>query len=146
VDPLGLVSKAGVWYLVAQFDGELRSFRVERIRTANELGEHFERPADFDLERYWTESSARFAQSSRSADCIVTLRVRNNAIDRVTAYWPGEVVARHARDSLVRITFPGSEIAVFHLIAWADAAALVEPADLRDAIVERARRALRRYA
>lgn len=145
VEPLGLVSKAGVWYLVARYDGELRSFRVERIRTADELAEHFDRPADFDLERYWTESSARFAQSSRSADFVVTLRVRNNAIDRVTAYWPGEVVARRARDSVVRVTFPGSEIAVFQLIAWADAAALVEPADLRDAIVERARRALRRY-
>ncbi len=145
VDPLGLVSKAGVWYLVARCDSELRSFRVERIRSVEELAEHFERPADFDLERYWSESSARFAQASRNADFVVTLRVRNDAIDRITAYWPGEVVARRTRDSLIRLTFPGPEIAIFQLIAWADAIALVEPADLRDEIITRARRTLRRF-
>ncbi|HET6274570.1 MAG TPA: YafY family protein [Candidatus Cybelea sp.] len=145
VDPLGLVSKAGVWYLVARHAGELRSFRVDRIRTADELTEHFERPADFDLERYWRETSARFAHASRSADLMVTLRVRNDAIERVTAYWPGEVVARRTRDSLIRVTFPGHEIAVFQLIAWADAATLVEPSELREEIVVRARRTLRRF-
>ena len=40
-DPLGLVSKAGVWYLVARCDHDLRSFRVERIRSVEELTERF---------------------------------------------------------------------------------------------------------
>lgn len=146
IDPLGLVSKAGVWYLVARYDEELRSFRVERIRSADELAERFERPDEFDLEQYWSESSARFAQTSRSADCVVTLRARHDALERITAYWPAEIVSRRAHDALVRITFPGSEIAVFHLLAWSDAAALVEPAELRDAVIAAARRALKRYA
>ena len=107
------------------------SRRTDRAR-ADELAEHFERPADFDLERYWSESSARFAEASRGADCVVTLRVRNDALDRVTALLAGEIVARRARDSLVRVTFPGHEVALFQLIAWADAATLVEPVELRD--------------
>ncbi len=145
VDPLGLVSKAGVWYLVARHDGALRSFRVDRIRSADELVERFHRPGDFDLERYWAESSARFAEASRSADCVVTLRVRNEAVERVTSYWPAEVVARRARDSFVQVTFPGAEMAVFHALAWADIAELEGSPELRDAVVHRARRALRRY-
>ncbi|MGB8908389.1 MAG: YafY family protein [Candidatus Cybelea sp.] len=145
VDPLGLVSKAGVWYLVARDGEELRSFRAERIRTADELAEHFERPDEFDLERYWSESSARFAQASRSADCVVTLRARHEALDRITAYWPAEILSRRERDAIVRVTFPGQEIAVFHLLAWCDAAALLEPAELRSAVIAAARRALKRY-
>jgi hypothetical protein len=34
VDPYGLVSKAGIWYLVADQDGEPRLFRVSRVLSA----------------------------------------------------------------------------------------------------------------
>jgi predicted DNA-binding transcriptional regulator YafY len=146
IDPLGLVSKAGVWYLVARSDGELRSFRVERVAGAHELAERFDRPEDFDLERHWAESSARFAETSRSADCAVTLRVSNDALERVTSYWPAEVLSRDAREALVRVTFPGTDAAIFMALAWSDSATLVEPAALREEIVKRARRALERYA
>lgn len=146
VDPLGLVSKAGVWYLIARCNDDLRSFRVERVRSAGELAERFERPKDFDLERYWRESSARFNEVSRSADCIVTLRAVNDALERITFYWPAEIVTRGARESLVRLTFPGKEVALFQALAWSDVATLLEPAELRDAVVSRARQALTRYA
>ncbi len=146
VDPLGLVSKAGVWYLIARYGDDLRSFRVERIRDAQELTERFERPPEFDLERHWADSSARFAEASRGADYSATLRVRGDAIERLTAYWPAEVVSRDGEDEpLVRVTFPGFEIAIFQAIAWSDVASVVEPTPLRDAIAERARRALERY-
>ncbi|HEY1868630.1 MAG TPA: YafY family protein [Candidatus Cybelea sp.] len=146
VDPLGLVSKAGVWYLVARSDGEPRSFRVERIRSVEELAERFERPPDFDLERFWSESSARFAQASRSADCTVLLRASHEALERLTLYWPAEIESRGERDALVRVTFPGREVALFQLLAWSDAAMLVEPAELRREVAARARQALKRYA
>jgi predicted DNA-binding transcriptional regulator YafY len=146
VEPLGLVAKAGVWYLIARSDGELRSFRVERVASAQKLPERFERPADFDLERYWAESSARFAEASRSADCVVTLHAANDALERITYYWPAEIVSEGARESIVRVTFPGREVAVFQAIAWSEVATLVEPDELREAIVRRARRALERHA
>jgi predicted DNA-binding transcriptional regulator YafY len=138
VDPLGLVSKAGVWYLVARHDGELRSFRVDRIRSAQELAQRFERPAAFDLERYWRESSARFTESSRSSDVVVTLRARRDALERLSAYWPVEILTKEQRDALIRVTFPGSELALFQAMAWSD--------ELRDAVIARARQALERYA
>lgn len=145
VDPLGLVSKAGVWYLVARSDGELRSFRVDRVRSAHELSERFDRPASFDLERYWRESSARFNESSRSTDCAVLLRVFAEAVERVSLYWPAEIESRDNREALVRVTFPGKDVALFHLLAWSDVATLVEPAEFRSEVVARARQALERY-
>jgi len=146
VDPLGLVSKAGVWYLVARYGEELRSFRVDRMRSAEELAQRFERPAAFDLERYWRESSARFKETSRSADCIVLLRARADAVERVSAYWPAELVSLDGASALLRVTFPGREVATFALVAWSDVATLVEPEELREALVARARRTLERYA
>jgi len=146
VEPLGLVAKAGVWYLIARSGGELRSFRVERVASAQKLSERFERPADFDLERYWAESSARFAEASRSADCVVTFRAANDALQRVSYYWPAEIVSEGARESMVRVTFPGREVAVFQAIAWSEVATLVEPDELREAIARRARQALERHA
>lgn len=146
VDPLGLVSKAGVWYLVARANAELRSFRVERIRGVEELSERFERPENFDLEKYWSESSARYAQTSRSDECAVLLRAPQESLDRLTFYWPTEIESRGERDALVRVTFPGREVALFQLLAWSDAATLLEPAELRREVVARARQALKRYA
>jgi predicted DNA-binding transcriptional regulator YafY len=146
VDPLGLVSKAGVWYLVARCGEELRSFRVDRIRSVEELTLRFERPTSFDLERYWRESSARFNEASRSGDCVVLLRTRGDALERVSAYWPAEVVSQDKAGTLLRVTFPGTEIALFQLVAWSEVATLVEPEELREALVARARRTLDRYA
>ncbi|HVR47384.1 MAG TPA: YafY family protein [Candidatus Binatia bacterium] len=146
VDPLGLVSKAGVWYLVARCGEELRSFRVDRIRGVQELTQRFERPESFDLERYWRESSARFNEASRSADCVVLLRAPSDALERLSLYWPAEVVSQDKTGALLRVTFPGAEIALFQLVAWSEVATLVEPEELREALVARARRTLDRYA
>jgi predicted DNA-binding transcriptional regulator YafY len=63
LEPLGLVVKAGVWYLVARpaAGGEPRTYRVARVEDAV-AGEPFERP-DFDLASWWAQTSARFERS-----------------------------------------------------------------------------------
>jgi predicted DNA-binding transcriptional regulator YafY len=146
IEPLGLVSKAGVWYAIARTSGEMRSYRVERIRAIEELPERFERPQEFDLEVYWRESTRRFAQESRSETCVATMRVRADALERVTeSYWTAEIVSTGDGDALVRVTFPGNDAAVFQAIAWVDCAHVVEPAELRDLVVARARQAYDAY-
>jgi len=50
VDPLGLIAKAGVWYLIARESekGE-RTFRIGRIAAARITRVRFSRPTDFNL-------------------------------------------------------------------------------------------------
>ncbi len=60
VEPLGLVLKGGVWYLVARRETGFRTYRLSQIQSLAPLDEHFERPADFDLPRHWRESTATF--------------------------------------------------------------------------------------
>ena len=71
LDPYGLVLKAGTWYLVARRDGEMRTYRVSRVAEVVGLDEHFERPADFDLARFWGESVAEFESNAPAVEVTV---------------------------------------------------------------------------
>ncbi|WP_369213881.1 helix-turn-helix transcriptional regulator [Streptomyces flavofungini] len=55
--PLGLVLKAGNWYLVAAAEGHVRTYRVSRFLAVTVAAEPCARPADFDLAGYWREAS-----------------------------------------------------------------------------------------
>ncbi|WP_454198958.1 helix-turn-helix transcriptional regulator [Nocardia sp. Marseille-Q1738] len=63
LDPLGLVLKAGIWYLVARDGSALRSYRVSRILAAEPTAETFTRPAEFDLRAHWADAADDFARS-----------------------------------------------------------------------------------
>ena len=60
LDPFGLVNKAGVWYLVARREGEMRTYRVSRVHHVTSLDEHFDRPPAFDLAEHWNASVAGY--------------------------------------------------------------------------------------
>lgn len=66
-DPLGLVLKAGHWYLVARSDGEDRTYRVDRLRELETLEEEFDRPVDFDLAVFWRAYLERFTAARSPA-------------------------------------------------------------------------------
>ena len=59
VAPLGLVLKSGAWYLVGLVGNSARTYRIARVRELRVLDATFERPADFNLESYWTQSIER---------------------------------------------------------------------------------------
>ena len=61
INPLGLVARGRGWYLVAaNEEGEIRSYRLNRIRFAELLQERFARPVGFEIADYWKRSKARF--------------------------------------------------------------------------------------
>jgi predicted DNA-binding transcriptional regulator YafY len=72
--PLGLVLKAGTWYLVARADEQIRTYRVARVTTVTVVaGERFDRPAQFDLAAFWAESTAAYERDAPRLE--VTLRI-----------------------------------------------------------------------
>ena len=60
VNPLGLILKSGMWYLVAESGGQVRIYRVSRILSLVELEENFVRDPSFDLARFWAEGATGF--------------------------------------------------------------------------------------
>jgi predicted DNA-binding transcriptional regulator YafY len=59
-DPLGLVAKGSVWYLVAAVEGDMRTYRVSRVQDVQLTDEPCVRPPGFDLAAYWAQSTAEF--------------------------------------------------------------------------------------
>src|SRR5438445_513006 len=53
VHPLGLAAKGSTWYLVADTDAGLRTFRIDRMRSVDGTGEPVIRPDGFDLGQAW---------------------------------------------------------------------------------------------
>jgi predicted DNA-binding transcriptional regulator YafY len=59
LNPLGIVLKGGIWYLVAQAEGVVRTYRISRFLAVEITPEPFTRPAGFDLTTSWAESARR---------------------------------------------------------------------------------------
>lgn len=77
LDPLGLVLKAGTWYLVAGAGGSVRTYRVSRVTAAEVRDERVERPPGFDLDAHWSAAAEDFDRSMLRAR--VTLRLSPRA-------------------------------------------------------------------
>ena len=70
VDPLGVVLKAGIWYLVAASEGQIRTYRASRMAQVEPLVDHFERPPGFDLAGHWQESIAAYEREVARIEVI----------------------------------------------------------------------------
>lgn len=85
VDPLGLVAKGKIWYLVAGVDGDYRTYRIARIQHVRPLAQACSRPDGFDLAEHWEMSTAHFvAQLPRYR---FTLRMRTEQADWLISLW-----------------------------------------------------------
>lgn len=140
--PLGLVAKGSTWYLVALTEeGALRSYRVSRVRDAELLDIPFARPRDFDLPAFWESASATFRERLPRYDAVIRTKtkdlpwiramLRYGAIDSVTEQRGGW--------SRVALHFDAIEPARHTLLGLGAMVEVLEPAALRDAIVDAAR-------
>ena len=55
VHPLGIVAKGPSWYLVCDTEAGWRTFRIDRVSSADPTGDPVHRPEDFDLAASWRE-------------------------------------------------------------------------------------------
>jgi predicted DNA-binding transcriptional regulator YafY len=76
VEPMGLVLKAGIWYLVARREAGYRTYRLSQIQALTMTDERFDRPEDFDLPAHWQEATQSFEREVY----IATARVRATKI------------------------------------------------------------------
>ena len=146
LDPLGLVLKAGVWYLVASRDGESRTYRISRIRSARVLDEESSRPPDFNLPTYWAESVSRF---DVGAPCLaVTLLATTRAIAALHKHGcEPQPVERPGRGRVrTTATFDDMDVAVRELMPLGGAVEVLDPPELRDRMREAADEIVAVYA
>lgn len=148
VDPLGLVAKGSVWYMVAAIDGDIRNYRVSRMLEAEMTDQTFVRPESFDLVTHWHQSAVEF--KSRFPRYPVTARVHPEAVNRLY------IIGRFSRvESVdppdedgwrqVSICFQFEDDACECLLGFGDQIEVLEPRELRQKICNRAERVVEFY-
>ena len=80
LDPYGLVTKAGVWYLVADHRGEPQLFRADRTLSAGVLDEPVRRRDGMELAEIWDTLRRRI--DDIPAPIAVTVSVRREVLAR----------------------------------------------------------------
>ncbi|GIF02619.1 helix-turn-helix transcriptional regulator [Actinoplanes siamensis] len=76
--PLGLILKAGVWYLIAGGYDQPRTYRVAGIIDLRPLPEHFTRPHGFDLAAFWQAHVQRYEQADTGQ--VMTVRLTPDGV------------------------------------------------------------------
>jgi predicted DNA-binding transcriptional regulator YafY len=150
VDPLGLVAKGSVWYFVAAVEeGEVRSYRVSRVQSAEMTDIPSMRPADFDLASFWERSTSQFSASLPQYQMIA--RVRQEIFPRLR-YAGRFARIEHAgppdQDGWVQVSvrFDVEEMAVEYALSFGARLEVLEPFALRDKVVEAAKGLVDFYA
>ena len=149
VDPLGLVAKGSVWYLVAAVDGDVRSYRVSRIQEVKITDQPCVRPADFDLAAFWEESSAKF--KTHLPKYIATLRARASVIPRLPyggRFARIEHVGEPDADGWAKVVmrFQFEEDACEYALSFGTQVEVLEPVELREKIIKMAQDVIDFYA
>ncbi|MFF5991061.1 helix-turn-helix transcriptional regulator [Prauserella flavalba] len=152
LDPLGLVLKAGVWYLVARVGDAVRTYRVSRVAESEPLDEKFERPADFDLAGWWQRSSAEFERSLRRQRVRVRLsrggrRALPRCVEPDVALTALEAAGPPDADGWTEVELPLEEgdIAAGQLLGLGTGVEVLEPPAVRAAFADAAQRMADRH-
>jgi predicted DNA-binding transcriptional regulator YafY len=168
VGPLGLVNKAGTWYLVASRlavrehragqrehglagNADPAVFRVGRVTSARLLGSEVVRPDGFDLAAFWERWSTAFV-TSRSQ---VEVRVRATATALAIFPYVFGDAGRRAADAAgpadadglreVVLTFEEERVAAHRLAGFGGEVAVISPDVVRAGLIATARELLARY-
>lgn len=134
VEPYGLVSKAGTWYLLAGVGGQPRVYRVSRIEEAVLTDETFERPPGFDLRSAWATQVGRF-QGETPEPVLVTVRVDAEASGRFMRL-AGDQMVGQSPGGLAVLALPACDAAISLLAVFGGAVEVLQPVDLRERLAE----------
>lgn len=149
LEPLGLVLKAGRWYLVAQAGGRSRTYRLDKVKHARLLEEVFIRPAGFTLADAWRDGVDRFEKGLRRGTAKIRVAPACfDRLDRLGADIAERVLAADSdgdgwRSAVVPIE--GIAHAAALLLGFGDEIEVAEPAELREEIGRRAASVIRMY-
>jgi predicted DNA-binding transcriptional regulator YafY len=142
VEPLGLVAKGSVWYLVAAVEAEPRTYRVSRVQAAEVTTESFVRPETFDLAAYWAESKAQFIAdlprypATLRVDPTILPRLRfSGRFARIQQIDPPEA------DGWQRVVmqFDTMDEASGYVVGFGSKIEVVEPPELREQVINLAK-------
>jgi predicted DNA-binding transcriptional regulator YafY len=151
IGPLGLVLKAGVWYLIAQKGSAFRTYRAANILAAEDLDESFGRPAGFDLAAHWARSAREYELGNYRGQAVVRLSARGRSLINLLGPYVAAAVAKTAEgpdeQGWFRCTIPveAGDFGIRELLRLGEELEVLAPAALRTQTRQALRRLLRHY-
>jgi predicted DNA-binding transcriptional regulator YafY len=151
VNPLGLVAKAGIWYLVCEKDDYHLVLRVDRIIETQSAGDKFTRPDNFELLPYWGSWCQDMEQRSpyfpvkvllsQTMIPLLTMEFGEDILDTITESLDTD------RNGWLHLTLPFEtfEAARAKLLSYGGAVEVIEPIALRMSIQDYAEQIIRLY-
>ena len=146
--PYSLVCKSSVWYLLAEREGELRTYRVNRFHSVLLLDGSFSRRPDFDLPTYWQAHTQNLESFSSGYHC--TLKIHPDRILFVKMLFPGrwEMISNAEDEGWKTISLSieselQAKMLIFGLSGFVE---VLEPGGLKEAVAAQARDILEQLA
>jgi predicted DNA-binding transcriptional regulator YafY len=141
LDPLGLVAKGSVWYLVAMYGDRIGVYRVSRVQEARILDDPSARPEGFDLAEYWKASAEQYVANRPRYP--VTLRVaptiRAEVCGEESCMTIEDVAPPDAEGwTRARMQFETEDGACWFVLYYGARIEVLEPPSLRQRVLERA--------
>jgi predicted DNA-binding transcriptional regulator YafY len=149
LEPYGLVAKTNIWYLVASHLGRPVALQVARVREATLLASRFERPAEFNLAKFWSRWCQRH-ECRPGYTALVRLSAELSAAanlylgEHVGINWMGSDSQR-AGWVRAELSFSSFEEARARLLGLGGAVEVDAPQALRLSVADFALQALRLY-
>lgn len=141
LDPLGLVLKAGAWYLVARpVDRDTaRTYRLASLKALKLTSHGVKRPQDFALAAFWAASARRFEAELHRLQARLRVsprgmvRLRNARVPLVVLPDPTPAAA----DGWCEVTLPveSAEQGALQLMAFGPELQVLAPDELRQALL-----------
>ncbi len=143
VDPLGLVYYTDHWNLIAydHLRDDIRNFRLEQIHSLRVLLEKFERPEGFDLAKHLAE------RGESPQNIPVAIRFEKNMYRWARSGVPAVIEEEIEEDKTVTVkfAFENLEYIASWLLKYGASAEVLEPAELRDRLKQKALLLVKQY-
>ncbi|SEU24924.1 helix-turn-helix transcriptional regulator [Nonomuraea wenchangensis] len=147
VDPLGLVDKDGLWYLVAGTGAGRRTYRVDRVTAAEPTDLPAERPDGFDLAAEWERVVGEVERRRSLVTAVVLVAERHAGILRDHFGRHCEVLGREPDGrARLRVAAPMALSIAEQLAGWGAQVEVVEPEAVRAELARIGAELVARYA
>ncbi|MCP4544355.1 MAG: YafY family transcriptional regulator [Chloroflexi bacterium] len=138
VDPLGLVVKGSVWYLIAAIEDGMRTYRVSRMQEAQVTEQPCVRPKGFDLAAHWEASVVQFKADLPRYPA--TLRMTSDVVPHIhrLRYTQVEDVSESDADGRVTVSvlFEMEDKACEYVLGFGSQIEVIDPPALRQRVID----------
>lgn len=135
VDPLGVIDKQGIWYLLALSAGSRRVYRVDRIAAAQVSDEPAQVPHGADLEALWQQATDEIEElrGGLQADIWIATSQAGILLDQLGRQ--AKIVETRGARTRITVAAPTARMIAQHLAGWGGLIEVASPTEVREELV-----------